>query len=126
MLFTMGIITALRWLTCFFAQGTTTLFIVQCGNFINILEGVAYALLLSRMVAPQLKTSVQTLSATIQNVASIFISSYLGGFLSDLIGIRPLFLVSGILVATVTIVFCGFVLKFDAEKPALEENTAAS
>ena len=126
MLFTMGIITALRWLTCFFAQGTTTLFIVQCGNFINILEGVAYALLLSRMVAPQLKTSVQTLSATIQNVASIFISSYLGGFLSDLIGIRPLFLVSGILVATVTIVFCGFVLKFDAEKPALEENAASS
>lgn len=125
MLFTMGIITALRWLTCFFAQGTTTLFIVQCGNFINILEGVAYALLLSRMVAPQLKTSVQTLSATIQNVASIFISSYLGGFLSDLIGIRPLFLVSGILVATVTIVFCGFVLKFDAEKPALEENAAS-
>lgn len=125
MLFLMGILTSARWLTCFFAQGTTTLFIVQCGNFINILEGVAYALLLSRMVAPQLKTSVQTLSATIQNVAGILFSSYLGGMLSDLIGIRPLFLVSGILVATVTIVFCGFVLKFDVEKPVLDESTAS-
>lgn len=125
MLFLMGILTSARWLTCFFAQGTTTLFIVQCGNFINILEGVAYALLLSRMVAPQLKTSVQTLSATIQNVAGILFSSYLGGMLSDLIGIRPLFLVSGILVATVTIVFCGFVLKFDVEKPVLDEGAAS-
>ena len=65
------------------------------------------------MVAPQLKTSVQTLSATIQNVASILISSYLGGMLADLIGIRPLFLVSGVLVALVTVIFCGFIFKFD-------------
>ena len=56
---------------------------------------------------------MQTLSATIQNVASILISSYLGGMLADWIGIRPLFLVSGVLVAAVTIVFCGFIFKFD-------------
>jgi thioredoxin reductase len=85
-----------------------TVAVVGGGN-----SAVADALLLSRMVAPQLKTSVQTLSATIQNVASILISSYLGGMLADLIGIRPLFLVSGVLVALVTVIFCGFIFKFD-------------
>lgn len=120
MLLVLGLMTALRWFTCFFANGTGMLFAAYCGNFISILETVTYALLLSKMVAPQLKTSVQTLSATIQNVASILISSYLGGFLADLIGIRPLFLVSGILVSLVTVVFCGFVLKFDENKTALE------
>ncbi len=113
MLFILGAVTAVRWIVCFFAQNTATLFAVYCGNFINILETVTFSLLLSRMVAPQLKTSVQTLSATIQNVASILISSYLGGMAADLIGIKPLFLVSGVLVAVVTFVFCGFVLKFD-------------
>lgn len=119
MLFILGMVTSLRWIVCFFAQSTTTLFVVQCGNFINILETVTYSLLLSKMVAPQLKTSVQTLSATIQNVVSILISSYLGGFLADLVGIRPLFLTAGLLAGVVSIVFCGFVLKFDHEEPAL-------
>ena len=113
LLFILGAVTAIRWIVCFFAKNTATLFAVYCGNFISILETITFALLLSRMVAPQLKTSVQTLSATIQNVASILISSYLGGMLADLIGIRPLFLLSGVLVALVTVVFCGFVLKFD-------------
>jgi len=122
MLFILGAITAVRWIVCFFATGTTTLFVVYCGNFINILETVTFALLLSRMVAPQLKTSVQTLSATIQNVASILISSYLGGMLADWIGIRPLFLLSGVMVAVVTVIFCGFVFKFDQNDPALGAN----
>lgn len=119
MLFILGMVTSLRWIVCFFAQNTATLFMVQCGNFINILETVTYSLLLSKMVAPQLKTSVQTLSATIQNVVSILISSYLGGFLADLVGIRPLFLAAGLLAGAVTIVFCGFVLKFNHDEPAL-------
>ena len=118
MLFILGSVTALRWIVCFFAQNTATLFAVYCGNFISILETITFSLLLSRMVAPQLKTSVQTLSATIQNVASILISSYLGGILADWIGIRPLFLLSGILVALVTVIFCGFVFKFDQNDSA--------
>lgn len=118
MLFILGSVTALRWIVCFFAQNTATLFAVYCGNFISILETITFSLLLSRMVAPQLKTSVQTLSATIQNVASILISSYLGGMLADWIGIRPLFLLSGILVALVTVIFCGFVFKFDQNDSA--------
>lgn len=114
MLFLLGIITAARWIVCFFATGTTTLFVVYCGNFINILETVTYSLLLSRMVAPQLKTSVQTLSATIQNVASILVASYMGGLLADLLGIRLLFLIAGVLSGAVAIIFCGFILKFDS------------
>lgn len=122
MLFILGIVTSIRWFVCFLAQNTATLFGVYCLNFINILETITYSLLLSRMVAPQLKTSVQTLSATIQNVVSILISSYLGGFLADLVGIRPLFLAGGILSAAVTVIFCTFVLKFDVEKPILDAN----
>lgn len=119
-LFILGIITATRWFICFFATSTTTLFIVRCFNFINILEGVTYSLTLSRLVAPRFKTSVQTLSATIQNVASILLSSYLGGFLADLVGIRPLFMVAGILVAGITVVFCGFLIKFNDDTPVFE------
>lgn len=123
MLFILGAVTALRWIICFFAKGTGTLFAVYCGNFISILETITFSLLLSRMVAPQLKTSVQTLSATIQNVASILISSYLGGMLADWIGIRPLFLVSGVMVALVTVVFCGFVFKFDQNDSVLDAQS---
>ncbi len=120
MLAILGAITAVRWMVCFFAKNTATLFVVYCGNFINILETVTFALLLSRMVAPQLKTSVQTLSATVQNVVSILISSYLGGMLADWVGIRPLFLISGVMVALVTVIFCGFVFKFDSGDSAME------
>ena len=38
--------------------------------------------------------------------------------LADWIGIRPLFLLSGILVALVTVIFCGFVFKFDQNDSA--------
>ncbi len=120
MLFMLGVVTAARWFICYFATGTTTLFVVRCFNFIGILEGVTYSLTLSRLVAPKFKTSVQTLSATIQNVASILLSSYLGGFLADLVGIRPLFMVSGILVTMITVVFCGFMLKIDENTPVFE------
>ena len=126
MLFILGMVTSMRWLVCFFAQNTITLFGVYALNFINILEGITYSLLLSRKVAPQLKTSVQTLSATIQNVVSILISSYLGGFLADLVGIRPLFLMGGIVAAVVTVVFCGFVLKFNDTEPVLGADQPAS
>lgn len=120
MLMVLGLITACRWFVCFIARDTTTLFVVRCFNFIGILEGVTYSLSLSKLVAPKFKTSVQTLSATIQNVASILLSSYLGGFLADLVGIRPLYLVSGILVTVIVVVFCGFVLKLDQDTPAFE------
>ena len=75
---------------------------------------------LSRLVAPRFKTSVQTLSATIQNVASRLLSSYLGGFLADLVGIRPLYLVSAILVSIIVVVFCGFILRIDEDTPVFE------
>lgn len=120
MLLVLGLVTAARWFVCFLARDTTTLFVVRCFNFIGILEGVTYSLSLSKLVAPKFKTSVQTLSATIQNVASILLSSYLGGFLADLVGIRPLYLLSGILVTVIVIVFCCFVLKLDDNTPPFE------
>ena len=120
MLMVLGLITACRWFVCFIARDAATLFVVRCFNFIGILEGVTYSLSLSKLVAPKFKTSVQTLSATIQNVASILLSSYLGGFLADLVGIRPLYLVSGILVTVIVVIFCGFILKLDNDTPAFE------
>lgn len=116
----LGLVTASRWYVSFFATGTTTLFIVSMFNFIGIMEGVVYSLTLSKMVAPRFKTSVQTLSATIQNVASILLSSYLGGFLADHVGIRPLYLVSAILVTVITVVFAGFILNPDENTTVFE------
>lgn len=70
-----------------------------------MMEGVTYSLILVRIVRPQLKTSAQTLSATVQNVANLMVSSYLGGFLADLVGIRPLFGVSAVLTAAICLIF---------------------
>lgn len=111
MLCVLGAFSSLRWFVCFFATSTVTLFVAHCFNFISILETVTYSITLSKMVAPRFKTSVQTLSATIQNVASILLASFLGGFLADLVGIRFLFLISGIIVAFVTLLFGGLLLR---------------
>lgn len=120
MLFILGIMNAIRHFMNYFATSPTLLFASGLGNFIGILETVAYSLTLSRLVSPKFKTSVQTLSATIQNICSILLSSYLGGYLADLFGIRPMFLVSGILITVITVVFCGFVLKVDENTPVFE------
>ena len=120
MLAVLGLVTACRWFVCFAARDTLTLFVVRCFNFVSILETVTYSLSLSRLVAPRFKTSVQTLAMTTQNVASILLPSYLGGWLADLMGIRPLYLLAGVMVTAVVIVFCGFLLRFDENTPAFE------
>lgn len=120
MLAVLGLVTACRWFACFAARDTLTLFVVRCFNFVSILETVTYSLSLSRLVAPRFKTSVQTLAMTTQNVASILLPSYLGGWLADLMGIRPLYLLAGIMVTAVVIIFCGFLLRFDENTPAFE------
>lgn len=110
MLFILGCATALRWFVAFFAAGTATLFAVQCGNFISALEALVFSMLLSKRALPQHKTSVQTLAGAIYSLIRIAFSSFLGGFLADAFGIRPLFLVSGVLVTVVTVVFVCFIL----------------
>lgn len=122
MLMILGLVTACRWFVCFGARNVATLFAVRCFNFIGILEVVTCSLSLSRLVAPQLKTSVQTLSATVQSVASILLSSYLGGFLADLVGIRSLYLIAAVMVTATVIVFCGFVLRDEDETAGMKAD----
>ena len=92
--FILGILTAVRWGNAYFAMSAGQLFITQGFNFVNILEGVTVAILISRLVAPENKTGVQTLSASIQGVVGILISTFGGGVLADFFGIRPLFLIA--------------------------------
>ena len=105
MLLTLCCFTALRHFLCYAANSVTVLFLARCMNFFNVIESVAYSLILIRIVKPQLKTSAQTLSSTVQTVANLMVSSYLGGFLADLVGIRPLFAVSGVLTAVLSLIF---------------------
>lgn len=98
-------LTALRNLLCFLASSVGMLMLARCMSCFSVMEGVTYSLILVRIVRPQLKTSAQTLSATVQNVANLMVSSYLGGFLADLVGIRPLFGVSAVLTAAICLIF---------------------
>ena len=97
----LGLLVALRWGNAYFAAGAFQLFLTQGMNFVIIVEGVAIAILINRQVRPEVKTVAQTLVATIQGLAGILVSSFLGGILADSFGIRPLFLLSaGIALAT--------------------------
>ena len=93
----LGLLTAVRWGNAYLAAGSGQLFLTQAFNFVNILEGVVIAVLISRRVRPEVKTAAQTLVATVQGVVGILISSMLGGILADRFGIRPLFLISAVL-----------------------------
>ena len=111
--------TALRHFLCFGANSVLVLFLVRCMNFFNVIESVAYSLILIRIVKPQLKTSAQTLSSTVQTVANLMVSSYLGGFLADLVGIRPLFAVSGVLTVVLSLIFTFWVFPRTLQKDML-------
>ena len=111
--------TALRHFLCFGANSVLVLFLARCMNFFNVIESVAYSLILIRIVKPQLKTSAQTLSSTVQNVANLMVSSYLGGFLADLVGIRPLFAVSGVLTVVLSLIFTFWVFPRTLQKDML-------
>ena len=106
----LGLLTAVRWGNAYLAVSTGQLFITQGFNFVNILEGVVIAVLISRKVRPEVKTVAQTLVATVQGVVGILVSSLLGGILADRFGIRPLFLLSACLSAVTGFVFF-FVLR---------------
>ena len=92
--FALGLLTAVRWGNAYFAISAGQLFITQGMNFVIILEGVTVAILISRLVLPEVKTAAQTLAASIQGIASILVSTFLGGVLADSFGIRPLFLIA--------------------------------
>ena len=100
-------------------MGVLVLFLARCMNFFNVIESVAYSLILIRIVKPQLKTSAQTLSSTVQTVANLMVSSYLGGFLADLVGIRPLFAVSGVLTVVLSLIFTFWVFPRTLQKDML-------
>lgn len=111
--------TAFRHFLCYLANSVAVLFLARCINFFSVVEAVAYSLILIRIVKPQLKTSVQTLSSTVQTVANLMVSSYLGGFLADLVGIRPLFAVSGVLTVVIALVFTFYVFPKALQKDML-------
>lgn len=113
----LGLLTALRWGNAYLAQSTGQLFVTQGLNFVNILEGVVVAIMINRLVAPQLKTVAQTLAVTVQGVLGILISSVAGGVLADWIGIRPLFMIAaGLALGTAGLFFFLLRGKVEIEK----------
>ena len=58
-----------------------------------------------RLVLPEVKTAAQTLAASIQGIASILVSTFLGGVLADSFGIRPLFLIAAAVALSTAFLF---------------------
>ncbi len=107
----LGIIGAVRWLLTYLISSPAIQFAIQMLNCLNMLNSVAISLTLSRMVAPQFKTTIQTLLYTFESAVSILISSFLGGIFADLVGIRPMFLIAALIGLSSSIVFPGLLMK---------------
>lgn len=107
----LGLLSGTRWLLTYLVPTPQGQFAVQMMNCINMLNSVTVSITLSHMVAPQFKTTVQTLLVTFESVVSIIISSFLGGFFADWVGIRPMFLIAAIVCYTATIVFPGLLIR---------------
>lgn len=120
-LFIIALLDGLRWISTYFIQSPYPQMAIQAMNFLNILMQVAVNMKMSRLVAPHFKTTVMTLATTVQTVASLLISSFLGGILADAFGIRPLFLGAGILS-----LIAAFLFYFIVFKDSLEEQTEAT
>lgn len=111
MLFIISMLDALRWAATFFVRSPYVQIAIQSMNFLNILMQVAVNKKMNSSVEPAFKTTAQTLSATVQTVVSLLISSFFGGILADLIGLRPLFLMSGALSLAAGLVFYFIIFK---------------
>ena len=109
-LLVIGTLSSLRWFLTYLAPTTGVLLVVQGLNFLNIVQTVAISLALSRLIAPQFKTTVQSLAVTFQSVVSVLVSSFLGGVMADLFG-RPLFFIAGVIALATTLVFCVFIFR---------------
>ncbi len=110
-LFILGMIGAVRWLLTYLISSPEIQFAIQMLNCLNMLNSVAISLTLSRMVAPQFKTTIQTLLYTFESAVSIVISSFLGGIFADLVGIRPMFLIAAVIGVISSIIFPGLLIK---------------
>ena len=116
----LGLLSGTRWLLTYIISTPQGQFAVQMLNCINMLNNVTISITLSRLVAPQFKTTVQTLLVTFESVVSILISSFLGGFFADLVGIRPMFLIAAIICYAAAILFPGILIRQkDLEKQSL-------
>ncbi len=123
----LGLLSGTRWLLTYLIGTPQGQFAVQMLNCINMLNSVTISITLSRLVAPQFKTTVQTLLVTFESVVSIIISSFLGGFFADLVGIRPMFLIAAIVCYTATVIFPGLLIhQKDLEKQSLTMENAAT
>ena len=121
----LGILSGTRWLLTYVISTPQGQFAVQMLNCINMLNNVTISITLSRLVAPQFKTTVQTLLVTFESVVSIIISSFLGGFFADLMGIRPMFLIAAIVCYAAAIIFPGLLIRqTDLEQPSLTMENA--
>ncbi len=112
--FILGLLMALRWGNAYFSVSTGQLFVTQGMNFVIILEGVTVAILISRLVLPEVKTAAQTLAASFQGIASIVISSFGGGVLADAFGIRPLFMIAAAIALGTAFLFFALLRKDQA------------
>lgn len=101
-----GALDALRWLATFGITGAAAQMAIQMLFGVNNMAmAVAMTLTINAETAPELKATGQTTYHTLASLASMLFGSLLGGFLSNVLGIRPVFLIAALLSGTAVAVF---------------------
>jgi PPP family 3-phenylpropionic acid transporter len=103
-----GAVLTVRWLLMFWVRSPYVVLAVQ------LLHGVTFILILfavtffiNRAVRPELKASGQALNGVMISAAARIVGSIAGGFLSEKIGMRTMYLYCAFLAAGTTVVFAG-------------------
>jgi len=122
MLFIICLLSFVRWMATFLIVDPGWQMAVQMLNFLNILTTVAVSIKLSQLAAPQFKTTVLTMAATVQTIASLLISSFLGGLLADAIGIRALFLIAAVISLLTGLAFFYIIFQNSLDQPQPEQG----
>ena len=114
-----------RWLATYFITNTGLQMAIQMTNFLNILMSVTLFIKLAELTAPQFKTTVLTMAATVQTIASLLISSLLGGVLADAVGIRSLFLIAAAICLLTGVAFHCFIFRNSLDQSISEAGGIA-
>lgn len=120
------ILLSLRWLLMYFANDTYSVL------FIQLLHGPSMILLLismvvyvSKTVPKELKVTGQTLYAMVNSGLSRIIGSALGGFLSDMLGIKYVFLI-GAVMTIFSVIFFRNMFSENAEDYQIKEGHSST
>lgn len=111
-MFGAAVIGGIRWLLVFYVNSPTGLLFTQVLHGLHfIVLYIAMVTYINKNVAPELKASGQSFYGLVYIGLTRIVGNTLGGFLSDIFGLRNIFLYNGILSLISAGLFLAFLLK---------------